>query len=286
MPDLPPSHRPSAPAPEQTPPEPLESRPGVQPDAPLYRLRLNTHVGPLHLDLELTLNSRWTVIFGPTGSGKSTILRAICGLLDQPSHADISNIFARTTSAAAPAPADRRLHRTPPHLRQLAYAPQGAVLFPHMSARQNIAFPTQARLGASPSRQSPDEPGADAAIIDQAIESFQLQALAERRPADLSGGERQRVNLARAFAVPHPRLILLDEPFTGIDRALRDALLPRMQQLAHQLGAPVLSVTHDVEEALLLHAQVIRLGQGRIIDQGPASRVLAEERSRMLQILL
>ena len=104
-------------------------------------------------------------------------------------------------------------------------------------------------------------------------------------PRDLSGGERQRVNLARAFAVPQPKLLLLDEPFTGLDRNLRDLLLPRMQQRALELRIPVLSVTHDVEEALLLNAEVIRLQQGAVIDQGPATRVLDEECTAMLNTL-
>ncbi len=276
MRDIEPSRRAPHQAPAELPPEP-----------PLYRLRLNTRVGALQLDLELALTARWTVIFGPSGSGKSTILRAICGLLPHaPRTTSISGFSTGVASSGAPVEWDHQRHHVAPHLRELAYAPQGAVLFPHMSARQNIAFPSQARRVRSARHSPADQPDSNAAIIDQAIQCFQLEALSQRRPADLSGGERQRVNLARAFAVPHPRLILLDEPFTGIDRALRHTLLPRMQERAAQLGAPVLSVTHDVEEALMLGAEVIRVEQGRIIDQGPAARVLAEERSRMLQILL
>ncbi len=254
---------------------------------PLFQLRLNARVGALHLDLELALTSRWTVIFGPSGSGKSTLLRAICGLLPQAPRAGVlSTLFATSKGSGAPVEWDQTHHHVAPHLRELAYAPQGAVLFPHMSVRENISFPSTARRGGTRRQPSAQQTGGSAEIIDQSMQCFQLEALAQRRPDDLSGGERQRVNLARAFAVPHPRLILLDEPFTGIDRALRHTLLPLMQERAVQLGAPVLSVTHDVEEALMLGAEVIRLEQGRILDQGPAARVLAEERSRMLQILL
>ncbi len=254
---------------------------------PLFQLRLQTRVGALHLDLELALTSRWTVIFGPSGSGKSTILRAICGLLSQKPRSGIfSNFLAARGGSGAPLEWDRPHHRVAPHRRQLAYAPQGAVLFPHMSVRENISFPCAARRIPSPGLRAAQQTGSSEEIVDQAIQCFQLEALVQRKPGDLSGGERQRVNLARAFAVPHPRLILLDEPFTGIDRALRGALLPRMQERAVQLGAPVLSVTHDVEEALMLGAEVIRLEQGRILDQGAASLVLAEERARMLRILL
>ncbi|MGA8938484.1 MAG: ATP-binding cassette domain-containing protein [Acidobacteriaceae bacterium] len=236
---------------------------------PHYQLRLSTHLGALRLNIQLALTAPWTVIFGPSGSGKSTILRAACGLLPK---AAVSSAFA------APGgwdDLDGSQHRVAAQLRRLGYAPQGAVLFPHLSVRDNIGFPATARHDQS----------AAGKLTDAAIELFELTALAERMPRDLSGGERQRVSLARAFAVPAPRLMLLDEPFTGFDRTLRDTLLPRMQQHVKQLGVPVLSVTHDVEEALMLGADVIRLEGGVIVEQGPASRVLAAERSRMLQIL-
>jgi molybdate transport system ATP-binding protein len=79
--------------------------------------------------------------------------------------------------------------------------------------------------------------------------------------------------------------MLLDEPFTGVDRSLRDILLPRMQQHMLDRGIPVLSVTHDIEEAIILNADVVRIEEGTVIDQGPASEVLREERARMLAIL-
>lgn len=230
---------------------------------PHHHLRVDAKLGPLRVSASLTLTAPWTILFGPSGSGKSSILRAACGLIPA---ADVT--FTQTF----PSPRTD-LHRLPPHRRNLAYAPQGAILFPHLTVRQNIAFATDVR------HQPPSS------LIDAAIDLFQLAPLAHRLPRDLSGGERQRVNLARAFAVPAPHLILLDEPFTGIDRSLRDLLLPQMQQHAAQQTIPVLSVTHDIEEALLLNAEVFRVEQGSVIDQGPASRVLADERSSMLKIL-
>lgn len=240
-----------------------------EPSAPYYSLRLDTRLGVLRLDVTIALNAPWTVIFGPSGSGKSTILRAACGLLPE---ADLASAFFTLSGERDQLDGTMSIS---PHLRRIGYAPQGAVLFPHLSVKDNIAFAADARQARAASTQT----------IADAINLFDLGALADRMPHNLSGGERQRVNLARAFAVPEARLLLLDEPFTGVDRALRDALLPRMQQRIAQLGVPVLSVTHDVEEALLLGAEVIRLEQGSVIDQGPAPRVLAEERSRMLNIL-
>ena len=163
----------------------------------------------------------------------------------------------------------------PPHRRNLAYAPQHSSLFPHLTVEENIAFPYS--VCASPPKQSTQ--------VDEATGLFGLHALRGRYPAELSGGERQRVSLARAFATPQACLTLLDEPFSGLDRRLRDEVLPRMQEwlTAHKL--PVLSVTHDVDEALLLGADVLRLDSGLITAQGPAAEVLGEERRRMLRVL-
>lgn len=243
---------------------------GLSLPEPHHLLRVDANLGALRVSATMTLSAPWTILFGPSGSGKSSILRAACGLL---SSADVD--FARSVPSIPSGWDELQTthHAIPTHRRNLAYAPQGAILFPHLTVRQNIAF-------AGDVLHRPHSP-----LIESALDLFQLGPLAHRLPRDLSGGERQRVNLARAFAVPTPHLILLDEPFTGVDRSLRDILLPGMQQHAAQQGIPVLSVTHDIEEALILDAEVIRLEQGSVIDQGPASRVLADERARMLNIL-
>ena len=233
-----------------------------------HLLRVDAKLGPLHLSAKMTLSAPWTILFGPSGSGKSSLLRAACGFI-HPANVDFAQSIPGGWNEL-----QTTHHSIPPHRRNLAYAPQGAILFSHLSVRENIAF-------ASTARNQP----ANTQLIDTAINLFELAPLANRLPRDLSGGERQRVNLARAFAVPAAHLLLLDEPFTGVDRALRDTLLPRMQQHATQLGIPVLSVTHDVEEALLLNAEVIRLEAGRIQAQGPAADILAAERTSMLAIL-
>lgn len=234
---------------------------------PHHLLRVDAKLGPLHVSTNITLSAPWTILFGPSGSGKSSILRAACGLIPA------ADVFFSRSIPGGWNELQTSNRGIPTHHRNLAYAPQGAILFPHLSVRQNIAFATDIRHQSG----SP--------LIDAALDLFQLVPLAHRLPRDLSGGERQRVNLARAFAVPAPNLFLLDEPFTGVDRSLRDILLPRMQLHAAQHGVPVLSVTHDIEEALILNAEVIRLENGIVLDQGPASQVLAEERTRMLSLL-
>jgi molybdate transport system ATP-binding protein len=163
----------------------------------------------------------------------------------------------------------------PSHRRDLAYAPQQPSLFPHLSVRGNVGFSYKACA----------DPAKDATMVDDTLTLFGLHALADRMPSDLSGGERQRVNLARAFATPAACLILLDEPFSGLDRSFRDDLLPRMQEWLTAHKIPAISVTHDVDEALLLGAEVLRLEAGHVTASGPARDVLADERTRMLHAL-
>lgn len=247
---------------------------------PHHELSVEAHLGPLHLYAALSLNAPWTVIFGPSGSGKSSIIRAVCGLIPE-AKVDFKRLISdppKLTTEDLPRmviSSNITVSRRPPHLRALSYAPQHAALFPHLSAGDNIRFPSQV------CELLPKDSG----LIDAVLELFQLHTLAHRKPAQLSGGERRRVALARAFAVPNCRLMLLDEPFTGLDRALRDELLPKMQSWLIAQKIPVLSVTHDVDEALLLNAHVIRLEDGRITAQGPAREVLAAERENLLKAL-
>ena len=233
-----------------------------------HHLTLRAQLGALALSINLDLTSNWTVIFGPSGSGKSTILRAIAGLL--PSS---EAILTRTNK-------DRivqDLSDTPPRDRAIAYAPQQPSLFPHLTVAHNVAFAKRASRPPTPA------PGTD--TIDEAIRLFRLEDLLHRYPRNLSGGQQQLVNLARAFCVPNPQLMLLDEPFAGIDRPLRDAILPELRESLRLRAIPVVSVTHDVEEAFLLNAEVFRIEAGRIRAQGYVSKVLADERLSILNSL-
>jgi molybdate transport system ATP-binding protein len=251
---------------------------------PHHELSVEATLGPLHLDASLRLHAPWTVIFGPSGSGKSSLLQAACGLIPKAT-VDFSRRTSDSPKLTTEDPQSgtvlgaivigQSLTQRPTHLRALAYAPQHAALFPHLSAGENVRFPSQV---ASPSPQN-------SALVGEVLELFNLHALAGRMPAQLSGGERRCVALARAFAVPNCRLMLLDEPFTGLDRALRDDLLPKMQAWLSARKIPALSVTHDVDETLLLNAEVVRLVNGRVQAQGPAREVLAQERERQLAAL-
>jgi molybdate transport system ATP-binding protein len=235
-----------------------------------HHLVVHTSMGARTLDAEIAFTAPWTVLFGPSGSGKTTLLRAICGLVPES-----KTQLIRTAADGTQHLLDGDIS-LPPWMRSIAYAPQHAALFPHRSVRENVAFAGEAHRLSSTER---------AELVTDALRLFQLEALAERRPGQLSGGERQRVNLARAFAVPGCKLMLLDEPFTGVDLRARDTLLHAMQTFLQERAVPAISVTHSVEEALLLGAEVVRLAEGRVLATGPADIVLADERAAMLRAL-
>jgi molybdate transport system ATP-binding protein len=234
-----------------------------------HHIQLDCTLGALHLQIAATFEHPWSILFGPSGSGKSSILRALCGLLP--------NAEARILRGDLPGEHNIELTHTSPHRRAIAYAPQQSALFPHLTVRDNIAF--------SSSLQQPTNPQLRDALTNDALALFELHPIAHRTPARLSGGERQRVNLARAFARPHTRLMLLDEPFTGLDLRLRDQFIPRMSQFLAARAIPCISVTHDVDEALLLDAEVFRIDAGRIVAHGAARNVLGDERARLLNTL-
>lgn len=236
---------------------------------PHHHLSVRGLIGSLDLSFTADFTAPWTVLFGPSGCGKSTVLRAICGLTDH------LRITFRRKPNHHPETLQDPTRNIPPERRHIAYAPQHAVLFPHLNVLENVRFGDTVR-GKHPAQKS---------LVTEAIQLFDLDRLASRLPHQLSGGERQRVSLARALAVPDAQLILLDEPFAGVDRALRDVLLPRIQASLAARNIPVISVTHDVDEPLLLKAEVIRIEDGHNTAQGPAAQVLAEEIQCLLQAL-
>ena len=239
----------------------------------LLTVRLEHRVGGLQLDVRFVLREPWTVLFGPSGSGKTTMLRAIAGFV-RPDAGTI-NYCGRVL-------VDREAGVwVPAHQRPVRSAAQHARLFPHMSVLENVLY------GSGWSAR----PEAERELAEELLGLFQIGELAERRPRRLSGGEQKRVSAARAalaaatFSGPENALLLLDEPFAGLDAALRDDLLLKLRSWAAVLRIPVLSVTHDVGEAFLLNAEVIRIAEGRVAAHGPVEVVLAGERRRLLDQL-
>lgn len=251
----------------------------IYPDTSRLSVQLRHCIGSLQIDVTFELTEPWTILFGPSGSGKSTILRAITGLFKP----DFAAIFSnpREVSASkkglALVDTDNRVW-LPPHRRGMALASQKPALFPHMSVLQNIRF-------GYPSVGSPGEQDHLDELTVSIPKLFRIEHLLNRRTQELSGGEAQRVNLARATMVRDIRILLLDEPFTGLDLPLRDELIADLRVWQERFKIPILSVTHDVTEAVQLDAEVIKIADGKVAQQGPASEVLAEERRRLREQL-
>jgi molybdate transport system ATP-binding protein len=240
--------------------------------SPHLKVQIQHRVGALKLNVAFELTQPWTVLFGPSGSGKTTVLRAIAGFV----RPDAGSIIIGPQQITLLDTATRIF--VPCHERPVRTSAQAARLFPHMTIRRNVEYGTS---GSSPTEN-------DRKLVDEVMELFCLGALAERMPHELSGGERQKVLVARAAAsavMGGRKLLLLDEPFNGLDLRVRDELLEELHQWLSRWKTPVLSVTHDVGEAFLLNAEVVKLTQGQVVQQGPVATVLAEERTRLMEQL-
>jgi molybdate transport system ATP-binding protein len=224
-------------------------------DASALEVRLRLARADFTLDVELHCPPGITCIMGPSGSGKSTILAAVAGL-SSPDHGRI----ALGGEVWFDAGADRQV---PTHDRSLAYVFQNLALFPHMTALGNVEY------GMHAMEKHLRRPRAQR-LLDRVGVGY----LAHRRPRTFSGGEAQRVALARALA-RSPRLVLLDEPFSALDRELRAQLTSLVRELVPELGVPIVHVTHSVAEARQLGDQIIRLEKGKIVARGAPSDVLA-----------
>jgi molybdate transport system ATP-binding protein len=242
---------------------------------PHLSVQLRHRLGALQLDIAFMLTQPWTVLFGPSGSGKSTVLRAIAGFVHPDAGRIVSHFYGREFVMTDTA---NRVFVNP-HRRSVRVAGQGAALFPHLTVRDNVAFGARSQTDGT----------AVTGIVEEAITRFQLRGLTEKLPSTLSGGERQRVAIARAataaVSLDSGSILLLDEPFTGQDLRLRDELIEELRAWLALAGRPVLSVTHDVGEAFQLGTEVIKIAEGRVVEQGPVDVVLAGERRRLLEQL-
>jgi molybdate transport system ATP-binding protein len=217
---------------------------------------------PFELNLMQDFVPGITVLFGPSGAGKSTLLDCIAGL-QRPDAGRVSlgeEVFFD---------ASRKIS-LPPQRRRIAYVFQSLALFPHLTAEENVAF---GLFSSAPSRR--DMRAAE--ILDV----FRIKSLRLRKPAELSGGEKQRVALARSL-VTQPRVLLLDEPLTGLDAPLRRALLQDLRAWNAANGIPILYVTHNREELDAIGERVVALVHGRVIESGAPRDVLDTPRSLAL----
>lgn len=199
-------------------------------------------------------------LLGGSGCGKSTLLKCIAGLLD----ADSGDILLNGES----------LLKKPPEKRGAVIVFQDLRLFPHMTVEQNITFPME--IKKIPKRQQRD-------TAERLLKEVQLAGLGNRKIRELSGGQMQRVALARALAA-EPALLLLDEPFSGLDERLRLEMGGLVKKIHRERGITTILVTHDKREALQLSDRIVLMSGGRSLQQGtprelfyqPASKEAAE----------
>ncbi len=206
----------------------------------MIRARIRKRLPLFEIDVELEAEGRTSVLWGESGSGKTTILECVAGLV-RPDSGEIRLedrlVFSSSEGVDAP-----------PRSRGVGYVFQDYALFPHLTAEENVAL-------AMPRLERPR--------AREYLERFGIGSLARRKPALLSGGERQRLALARALAV-EPRLLLLDEPFSALDRATRDQMYGEFLSLRESLGMSVILVTHNRSEAELLGHRIYELREGRL----------------------
>jgi len=194
-----------------------------------------------------------TALFGRSGSGKTTMVNLIAGLL----HPDRGRIALDRTALHDTSQG----HSLPPQKRRIGYVFQDPLLFPHLDVTGNL------RYGQRRARPR----GTESELAD-AVELLGLGRLLRRRPHELSGGERQRVALGRAL-LSRPRLLLLDEPMASLDAARREELLPWFEALRDRHAVPIVYVSHDFEEVLRLASHVVLLERGRVAAQGDVVRI-------------
>ncbi len=192
-----------------------------------------------NVDLDIR-SGEFLTLLGPSGSGKTTLLMAIAG-------------FNRPDAGSVRF-GDTEMILTPPHKRDVGMVFQSYALFPHMTVAGNVAFPLKLRgVGAAECAER----------VAEALETVQLTGLGERGIDQLSGGQRQRVALARAF-VFRPRILLMDEPLSALDKKLRERMQIELKHLHQQLGVTTVYVTHDQREALTMSDRIAIINHGRL----------------------
>ena len=187
------------------------------------------------LEVSLELSARTTALYGPSGAGKTSLLEVIAGLRKPVTgHVELHG---------------RDVTHLPPRLRRVGYVPQDDALFPHMTVRQNIFYASKAKTHA-------------------VIDVLELAPALERSVKQLSGGERKRVALARAL-LSDPEVLLLDEPLSGVDVALRDRVLEYLVRVREEFPIPAVYVTHQMEEVEAICEELVVLDRGRVRERRP-----------------
>ena len=209
------------------------------------RLRYFT-LGPINTVFR---HETYNVILGPTGSGKSTLLKTIAGIYRVSGGSVMIDGIDVT--------------REPPEARNVSYVPQGYAIFEHMTVYENIEYGLRFRGVPRQERRR---------LVREIAEDLGIDYLLNRRAVNLSGGEQQRVALARALIVK-PKVLLLDEPLSMLDRETRDRIILMLKEVPRKYGTTVIHVTHDWDEAYALADRIYIMNKGKIIEEGGPEQV-------------
>ena len=225
--------------------------------SPAIRAEFRGTIGKFALDAGFTAPAKGvTALFGPSGCGKTTVLRCIAGLLRVNGICEIDDEVWQDENGAF----------LPTYRRPLGYVFQEASLFQHLSVRRNLLF-------GAPRRETPRGKGSIA--FDEVVELLGVGRLLDRSPRNLSGGERQRVAIGRAL-LSGPKLLLMDEPLSALDRATKNEILPFLERLRDRLNLPVVYITHDIAEVERLADQIVLMDTGRVIASGPLEELQSD----------
>jgi molybdate transport system ATP-binding protein len=227
--------------------------------SPRLEVGLRLPLDRFELAVDLETSSRVTGVFGPSGSGKSSLLESIAGL--RPRARGRIRFGDRLWLDS-----DKGV-RVAPEARRVGFFPQESLLFPHLDVRGNLL---------SGARREQRKEGGER-LFDDVVRTLEIAAILDRAVGTLSGGERQRVALGRAL-VAAPELLLLDEPLSALDLPLRRKILPFLRRVSDHFAVPTLVVSHDPLVAQTLCDELLVLGEGRLVARGAPAAVLLDPR--------
>lgn len=229
-------------------------------------VEIHQRLGDFQLDVDFSGGDGVTALFGPSGSGKSSVIKIIAGL---------TRLRSGRILVDGAVLADGQGRHVPPYRRRIGVVFQEARLFPHLSVRHNLHY---GRLFTPRDQRCIAE--------GPVIETLGIGHLLDRHPSTLSGGEQQRVALGRAL-LASPRLLLMDEPLASLDAPRRLEILPLIEALRDEFGIPIVYVSHAVEEVARLAGKVVVLEAGKVVREGSPADVfrLATDRFEIMSVI-